>query len=412
MKMTRFIILLLFVVTGCKGDNLMWQEKGTIFQNIVPGVDGDMLVDQNESIYIFDPVAPANIQFKPDDGPADEYKPEFTEEWMNNVREWSNRETVRLFRTSVDSDPSLLFSKYGQKSYWWTSKDINTIYILVEWADATKKTPEPAHLTFWKSTNKGVDFKKIDWNNHLLGRGSSIGMYFDKEGVNGYIFVDKNTLWQTSDKGETWRKVYIPHTDAKRLPYMEEAIDTATVDEQGNLLFALFKEGKTLIYQIPATNKEVDLSQIDPKYQIPSKRLLSMNSVTDSKGGLYLFYINCEDEQCTWYTDVEEKYKGKKNQPLRFTYFERGKYTNDQSLGFFLPVKKVYSDEYGKIAVTLEQPNKPYYALLLSSNYGKTWVAEELTNTNVVSDYVDLDNEQYWQNRMFNKVYMAKDIFK
>lgn len=412
MKITRFIILLLFVVTGCKGDNLMWQEKGTIFQNIKPALDGDMLVDQNESIYIFDPSAPAMISFKPRTVPIEQYVPEFTEEWMNDAGERFNRKTVRLFRTSFDNEPSLLFKEYGQKSYWWTSKDINTIYILIQWSDGTKETLEPAHLTFWKSTNKGVEFKKIDWNNHLLGRGKALGMYFDKEGVNGYIFLDKNTLWQTSDKGEAWRKVYIPHTDAKRLPYIEEAIDTATVDEQGNLLFALFKEGRTLIYQIPATNKETDLSQIDPKYQIPNKRLLSMSSVKDSKGGLYLFYINCEDEQCTWYTDVDEKYKGKKNQPLRFSYFDGGKYTNDQSLGFFLPIKKVYSDASGKMAVTLEQPNKPYYVLLLSSNYGKTWVAEELTNTNVVSDYVDLDNEQYWQNRMFNKVYMAKDIFK
>lgn len=410
--MTRFIILLLFIVTGCRGDNLMWQEKGAIFQNIKPAVDGDMLVDQNENIYIFDPSAPAMIPFKPRTVPIEQYVPEFTEKWMNDSGERINRETVRLFRTSVNNEPSLLFKEYGQKSYWWANNDIKTIYILVSWTDATKEKPEPAQLTFWKSTNRGADFKKIDWNNHLLGKGKALGMYFDKEGVNGYILVDKNTLWQTSDKGESWHKVYIPNTDVNQLPYMEEAIDAVTVDKQGNLLIALFKKGKTLIYQIPANNKETDLSQIEPKYQIPDRRLLSMDSVMDSKGSLYLFYINCEDEQCTWYTDVDEKFKGKKNQPLRFALLESGKYTNDQSLGFFLPVKKVYSDEQGKIAVTLEQPNKPYYALLLSTNFGKSWVAEELTSTNVVSDYVDLKNNQYWQNRMFNKVYMAKDIFK
>ncbi len=419
MKKAKFIILLLIIVllfimviSFYKRDTLMWHYKSTILHNIKPAVRGDMLVNDNEVLYIFDPYAQAMIEFAPYNPPPleelDSFIPPVKEEWMNSSEERLNRSTVRLFRTGLNSDPSILFREYGRKGYWWTNEDIKTIYILVEWFDYTKSN-EPAYLTFWKSTNGGTDFTKVKWTNPQWGRGKSIGMYFDSKGINGYIFVNQNTLLQTQDAGETWQKVYIPHTDSKPLPYLEIAIDAVTVDSQGNLLFALFEEGNTSIYQVPYNNKEQDLSQIEAKYKISNKRLLNISSVPD-KNGMYLFYINCKDGQCTWFDSSKEE-QGKKNQSLYFAYFDSGKYLVDQSLGFFLSIKKVYLGEQGKIVVTLEMPNKSNYNLLLSSDYGKNWILEDLTDTRVVSDYVDLKNNRYWQNRIFNKVYMADELF-
>ncbi len=84
-------------------------------------------------------------------------------------------------------------------------------------------------------------------------------MYFDAAGVNGYIFIEPNVVWQTSDKGETWRKVYIPHTVTPALPYKNgSSIDTATVDKEGNLLFSLFTDDMSHIYQILHDNRETN----------------------------------------------------------------------------------------------------------------------------------------------------------
>ena len=51
-------------MSGCKGDILMWHYKGDIFNNILPAVSGDMRVDTNENIYIFDTFTPPMITFK------------------------------------------------------------------------------------------------------------------------------------------------------------------------------------------------------------------------------------------------------------------------------------------------------------------------------------------------------------
>lgn len=249
-------------MSGCKGDILMWHYKGDIFNNILPAVSGDMRVDTNENIYIFDPFTPPMITFKPFTPPPleelDNFSPQVEEEWMDAPSERANRKTVRLFRSNINSEPSLLFQEYGRNGYWWMSADNQTIYILVERFDY-KKDNEPAHLTFWKSTNSGAEFTKMDWHNPWLGRGTAQGMYFDAAGVNGYIFIEPNVVWQTSDKGETWRKVYIPHTVTPALPYKNgSSIDTATVDKEGNLLFSLFTDDMSHIYQIFHDNRETN----------------------------------------------------------------------------------------------------------------------------------------------------------
>ncbi len=421
-KRFRIIILLLAIIllfalliSGYIRTTLMWQSKGTVFEGIRPAVGGDLIVNSEQVIYIFAPRGPASLEFAPYEPPPfeeiDNFVPPFKEEWMNDAGETLNRATVRLFRTELNAEPNMLFREYGQRGYWWKSNDLKTIYILVEWLDYTKEPLEPAHLSFWKSINGGKDFTQVKWAAPKLGRGKTVGMYFDSQGINGYIFVNQNTLLQTHDAGETWQKVYIPHTEEQQLPFTRLAIDTATVDPQGNLLFALFKGGNSYIYQIHATNKETDLSQIEAKYQIPHRRLLSLQTVPASND-LYFFYIACSsNEPCTWYTNEEEQ-QGKQNQPLRFAHFVQGKYTTDQSVGFFLPIKKVYIGEQGKIAVTLTMPNRKDYKLLLSADYGKNWLLEDLSEMITISDYVDLKNNQYWQQRRFNKVFMADGLFK
>lgn len=412
-KILKILVFSLVIMSGCKGDILMWHYKGDIFNNILPAVDGDMRVDPYENIYIFDPSADPMITFKPYTPPPleelDNFKAEYSEPWMADTKEEMNRRIVRLFRSGVNSEYSLLFQEYGRNGYWWMSADNQTIYILVERFDY-KKMNEPAHLTFWKSTNRGAEFTKMDWHNPWLGRGTAQGMYFDAAGVNGYIFIEPNVVWQTDDKGETWRKVYIPHTETPALPDKEISIDTATVDKEGNLLFSLFTDDMSHIYQILHDNRETNLSHMLPKYQVSNKRLLAMTAIPDSDG-LYFFYIPCKEKDCTWYPH-SDFYPTKENQPLGFSYFKNGSYLLDKTLGFFLPIKKVYANSQGKIAVTLEMPNTANYSLLLSSNYGEKWTLEDLKDYTTVSDYVDLTNDQYWQYRNFNRVFMAKDIFK
>jgi len=402
-----FLLVCVFTLTDKKAIE-MWQYEGTILENVMPAVSGDMYVDKSNSIYLFDSAVEPLIEFAPYEPPPleelDNFVPPLKEEWMGSMEEVFNRSVVRLFKTEPNGKPQLLFQELGQASYWWRSNDIKTIYILTQWRDAKKKNESP-YLTLWKSTDSGNSFAKLRWNNHQIGRGNAFGIYFDDQDLNGYIFVEKNILLQTNDSGATWSKLYIPHTDYAPLPDSNSNIDAATVDKDGNLLFSLFKEGGSSIYEIPNNNKETDLSQIQAKYQISDKRILNITSIPNNEG-LYFFYLSCKDQQCTWYK------KDKKNQPLHFAHFLNGNYITDSSLGFFAPIKKVYSDNVGKIAVILNIINSSDNKLLLSNNYGKTWMDEDMTGVAVISNYIDLKKETYWQFRMFNEVYLAKDIFK
>lgn len=420
-KLWKWLLMCLALI-GCS--KMGFTYKGIILKGYELAIGGDLRIihpdnPQNTEVLIFDSGVPAPSEFKPFTPPptakeAMDFQPEYTEPWMGSAAESLNHETVRLVKSDLKGNYQDLFKEFGQQGWWWISKDLQTIRILVQWIDYTDKNPINAiHLYFWSSHDGGKSFHKNEsFSQHInLARGS--GMVFDERGMNGYLFVNKNEVWHAVSGGLKWRQHYIPTSSLSSLFDSADGVnkDAAMVDNEGNLLFALFQpmdDGKVgaNIYEIPKTTLEKDLSQEKPKYSFPGKRILAMSRIPD-KNGFYMFFMECGDNKdCNWNW---EKEKQAQNPTLRIGLFEDGKLVRKADFGFFLPVKDIYVGDNGDIGVTLKMPNTGQYKVMVSHDYGKEWKKIDLSGT-VVSDYIDLKNKKYWlhaEHSMINELYQG-----
>lgn len=370
------------------------------------GMCGDMAVltadtPQNAKVYIFDSHVAAPVEM-------DEHS-NATEEWMNNSGERLNHQSVQLGVSDFKGYHQLLFHEYGQDGWWWHNADMSKIYILVLWIDFTKDTPTK-ELIFWSSIDGGQKFYKNYDFTKQAGNVDSRGMYFDKEGKNGYILTGLNTVWQTNNGGRRWTKRYLPHTNAPTLPASGNAnnIDTAIVDEQGNLLFSLFQQiGEDVfsnIYEVPVDTQLTDLSQEKPKYILKDKRVLNMYQIPEKQESFYFFYIDCpKNFNCKWSNQEPNNFK------LQFMYVDNQEIKSIREFPFFLAPKNIKADDKGLIAVTMEKPstNRQEYQFFSSYDHGTNWKNMDFTDVNIMGYYADVDKKEYWVSDT-NEIGLAK----
>lgn len=421
MKYLKWVIICLALI-GCS--KMTVEYMGYICKDSEISMYGDMRIihhnndEKKSDILIFVQMG-APIKIKPFIPPptakeAENFQTEFTESWMGDSSERLNRATVRLVKSDLKGNYQQLFKEYGQKGWWWISPDMQKIHILVQWIDYKDKNPINAiHLYFWSSYDGGKSFHKNDSFAKNIGLARGSGMVFDERGMNGYVFVNKNEVWHAIDGGLKWRQHYIPTSNLSPLVDSIDGVnkDAAMVDNEGNLLFALFQpmeDGKVgaNIYEISKKETNKDLSQEKPKYSLPGKRILAMNRIPD-KDASYMFYMECGDnKECNWGWEKDEQ---SKNPSLHFGLFEDGKLVFTKDFNFFLPVKDIYVGEGGDIAATLKMPNTGQYKTMVSHDYGKNWKNLDLNNI-VASDYFDLKRKKYWLcniDHSISKVYQA-----
>lgn len=371
------------------------------------GMRGDMAVltadtPQNAKIYIFSTNVPTPVKFDKNSN--------VTEAWMSDAGERLNRVSTQLGVSDLKGNHKLLFHEYGQSGWWWHNDDMSKIYILVQWIDFTKDNPTK-ELIFWYSTDGGQKFYKNYEFTKQAGNIDSRGMYFDKEGKNGYILTGLNTVWQTNNGGRRWTKRYLPHTNAPTLPASGNAannIDTAIVDEQGNLLFSLFQKiGDDVfsnIYEVPVDTQLTDLSQEKPKYILKDKRVLNMQEIPNKKESFYFFYIDCpKNFDCAWSNQEPNNFK------LQFMYVDNQEIKLIREFPLFLNPKTIQVDDKGFIATTLQKPstNMKEYQLFFSYDYGANWRNMDFTDVNIMGYYADVDKKEYWVNDT-NEIGLAK----
>lgn len=387
----------------------MWEYQGNIVEGILPAAGGQMRVAPDGVFYIFDPLTPARLELMPRQGAdPDTYKPQFTEAWMNDSEQRLNRRTVRVLGSRLNGPTEILFQEYGQNGFWWTSADLSRIYVLVQWYDYTKN--EPTNLFFWRSENQGQTFTQVDLKTQKLGQGEASGMYFDEQGVNGYILVDENLLWQTCDGGANWQKRYIPYSGLGKLPFAGLSADCAMVDLQGNLVFSLYKQNETTgqlqseIYEVPADNETIDLNPMRPKHIVQGKRILNMAPVPGEEG-FYLTYLECGGAtQCNWENELTTE-----NPALHFGWLQADEFKVNRTFNFtFLPVEEFYTGADGQVAAILKMPNFIDSKWLLSRDYGNNWRIADITEQEVISHYLDFGTQKYWQHRRGNEVYVTE----
>lgn len=132
-----------------------------------------------------------------------------------------------------------------------------------------------------------------------------------------------------------------------------------------------------------------------------------MSLIPGRPNAMYLFYMECgEDKNCVWSDEDDIK-----NPNLHFGYFADGKLLKTGDYKFFLPIKDIYVEDNGAIAVTMEMPNSfgRKYKVMISRDYGKQWMIQDMAYMKgIKADYVDLNRKEYWVNTHLCKVFKSK----
>lgn len=352
---------------------------------------------------------------------AMKFIPQPTEPWMNDVKEIKNRATVRLGKGQVNSPPKIIFEERGQKSFWWASSDMNTIYIVSFWSDrhlVDELLKKPiGYLSLWISRDAGESFTKQIWSNPLFERASRLrGMEFDRSGQYGYIFVD-NYIVQTKDYGQSWQKIVLsmdigfPIKDSHN-------IQALTVDHLGNLWFVKDIGYDSHLFKISSTFDESDYSQdISAVLVVKGRSFLNLK-VNDQTNEVYGFLVTnnefTENSRRNYASQYQTNLQEESDTPqFSFIRLLNGEIQLDNILDFQLIAEDVYSDvpihtnKYGKPVVNLMlgcirtqsfyiKDNKLLANLsfqgstnifvLTSINDGKTWQVRREGKVQYISD--------------------------
>ena len=382
-------------------DNRSWNFKGNIYKDIIPAIGGDLIVVDNQEFYLFDPSVAVVTENKEYDPPATveeamSFIPPYKEDWMGDVIERSIRTTVQLYRTSLGSEPKLLFKELGQQGFWWTSSDLKKVYILTCWRD--RRQSSQYLLKLWFSNNRGELFTEVPLNLDglgTLGERQAYGVYFDYSGQYGYLEIDDYIL-QTQDAGKNWSKIIIPRSEADKRSIRNGKVDTLAVGKSGDLYFSIYKNKTSYLYKIPFDNTLNNLTQETPMLVLENRRVFSMRQDLEGNG-LYLFL---------------QKLDNQNNMRMEASYMRGNSIARTYDLGRFINLKDFFIGPNGRVVVTFEYSDLEEYIhdVWASDNYGEVWRKIDQDHE-VISSYVDMKNNKYWQFRRFQELYLRKDIF-
>ncbi len=444
-----FIVGIFFLMVQSRKETINWHLSGYVFEDVSPSIGGD-LRKKGDDFYIFDQSSDPMTSNLPYDPPetveeAMKFIPQPTEPWMNDVNEIKNRATVRLGKGRVNSGQKIIFEERGQKSFWWASSDMNTIYIVSFWFDShlVKELLEKpiGYLSLWVSRDAGDSFTKQTWSNPLFERASRLrGMEFDRSGQYGYVFVD-DYIVQTKDYGHSWQKIVLPMDIS--LPIKDSHnIQALTVDHLGNLWFVMGIGYDSHLFKISSMFEESDHSQdISAVLVVKGRHFLNLK-VNDQTNDIYGFLVTSNEfTENSWrhyasqyQTDLQDE---SDISQLSFMRLLDGEIQLDNILDLQLTTKDVYSDvpihtnKYGQPIVNfqLNRPmRKSFTALekrlllnlyvqglrirfiLISNDNGANWDIQRSKISGYASDYLE-KNGRYWRYDGFKRLFYTEDIF-
>ncbi len=290
-----------------------WTYKEGSERREEPYGGGELFVQPDEQGSLMMQLLGAPLEFKKG-APG-----EFTEEWMNDVSEISNRKSIRILKSDLQGNVDIVFQKYGDQSQWWISNDGQIVYLVMEWFDRVKSEGvskdeylDYSYFTIHKSTDAGRHFSQLPWPEHEPINHP----VFKQNGQDGYLLGGGPSIWRTTDGGLTWVEINAPKEilatgtgEDARARYINRTaqFEAFDLDQIGTLSVAAFIQDRlgykdtTLIYQLPWDETITDMQALKP-IVLPEMRVEDIKRAPE--GGLYL--LTKTHDFSTLYPNSEE----------------------------------------------------------------------------------------------------------
>lgn len=292
----------------------MWNYETDLMEQDKPYGGGDLRV-HGRQLFIFKPIGP-EIKFKPVAERSRPGVPEVQEPWMNDVKEVSNRSTVRLLRGDMEHGVKRIFEQRGQNGAWWLSADWKTIYVSTDWMNFKLPAGPDGYgqgwHALWKSEDGGANWRQLPWPERIQP-GQPL---FLNDGKRGYLVAEGMRIWRTRDGGEHWEALPMPSWANQRLmanpdgnglspmvPDTRARFDAFDLAEDGTLRLSFYVrqarlggsfgtvEESALLYSLPWDVKAEDL----PLKWMRPEAVFKQQSIVDIKpalgGGLHLIAL-------------------------------------------------------------------------------------------------------------------------
>ncbi|AMC34104.1 WD40/YVTN/BNR-like repeat-containing protein [Janthinobacterium sp. B9-8] len=421
MKLVKWLVLgffclvvLIASIYGLYKAFSIWTFEKEIMRNDKPYGGGDLRV-KNRDLLVFKPIEPLT-KIKEVKDWKDPNVAEFAEPWMYDVKEVSNRSSVRLLRGAIENDVKRIFEQRGQNGGWWVSPDWKTIYVTTEWMNY--KLPNgpdgygQAWHTLWRSQDGGDNWQQLKWP-ELINAGQPL---FLADGKRGYLIAWDMRVWRTQDSGDHWEELKLPAWANQQLhpnpdgngfsPWVKDTrarFDAFDLASNGTLRLSFFVKkaqlGKqlinnsSLVYALPWGISENDLFNkwINPETILPMEVVRDIKS--DKQEGQHL--ITLQGMPIDWQKTGDVQ----RIRLANYVYLNKGKEVLRHVFPEYVKPGALFIGNKNELVLAADKKKKGQIMsdsmTMVSKDMGKSW--DEFVDGSAYAWYYEAEVNRIWK---------------